>query len=72
MTNETDFALPGGGTLTVRPVTPEDDPFLLSVYDSTRAAELAQAAWAEGQREAFLKWQFDLPAPRVRRPLSRR
>ena len=44
----------------MRPVTADDDAFLLSVYDSTRAEELAQADWAEGQREAFLKWQFDL------------
>lgn len=41
-------------------MTDDDDAFLLSVYDSTRAEELAQAEWAEGQREAFLKWQFDL------------
>lgn len=46
--------------MTLRPVTADDDQFLLSVYDSTRAEELAQAEWAEGQREAFLKWQFDL------------
>jgi hypothetical protein len=52
--------LPRGGTLTLRRVTPDDDDFLLSVYDSTRAAELDQVQWAEGQREAFLKWQFDL------------
>ena len=52
--------LPRGGTLALRPVTADDDDFLLSVYDSTRAEELAQAQWAEGQREAFLKWQFDL------------
>ena len=53
-------ALPGGETLTLRAVTADDDAFLLSVYDSTRAEELAQTEWAEGQREAFLKWQFDL------------
>ena len=52
--------LPRGGTLSLRRVTSDDDAFLLSVYDSTRAEELAQAEWAEGQREAFLKWQFDL------------
>jgi GNAT superfamily N-acetyltransferase len=52
--------LPRGGMLTLRAVTPDDDAFLLSVYDSTRAEELAQTEWAEGQREAFLKWQFDL------------
>lgn len=52
--------LPRGGTLTLRAVTPDDDAFLLSVYDSTRAEELDQAQWAEGQREAFLKWQFEM------------
>jgi ribosomal protein S18 acetylase RimI-like enzyme len=60
MTNDTQMQLPRGGILTLRPVTPDDDAFLLSVYDSTRAEELAQVEWAEGQREAFLKWQFDL------------
>jgi GNAT superfamily N-acetyltransferase len=54
------LTLPGGGTLTLRPVTTSDEQFLLSVYDSTRADELAQADWQPGQREAFLKWQFDL------------
>ncbi len=46
--------------MTLRAVTANDDAFLLSVYDSTRAEELAQAQWAEGQREAFLKWQFEM------------
>src|SRR5688572_606002 len=59
MTN-TQITLPRGGILSLRPVTTDDDAFLLSVYDSTRAAELDQAPWAEGQREAFLKWQFDM------------
>lgn len=54
------FELPRGGTLSLRPVVSTDDDFLLAVYDSTRAEELAQAEWQEGQREAFLKWQFDL------------
>ena len=52
--------LPNGERLTLRPVTADDEAFLLSVYDSTRAEELAQAEWQEGQKEAFLKWQFDL------------
>jgi len=52
--------LPRGGILSLRPVTTDDDDFLLSVYDSTRAAELNQVQWEEGQREAFLKWQFDM------------
>ena len=53
-------ALPRGGTLTLRAVTADDDAFLLSVYDSTRAEELSQVQWEEGQREAFLKWQFEM------------
>jgi len=52
--------LPRGGILTLRKVTADDDGFLLSVYESTRAEELAQAEWQPGQKEAFLKWQFDL------------
>ena len=54
------FSLPHGERLILRPVTSDDDQFLLSVYDSTRAEELAQAEWQPGQREVFLKWQFDL------------
>jgi GNAT superfamily N-acetyltransferase len=54
------FTLPDGATIKLRPVTPEDDPFLLGVYASTRADELAQVEWQEGQKEAFLKWQFEM------------
>jgi len=54
------FQLPGGGTVELRPVSDSDNDFLLSVYASTREDELAQAEWAEGQKEMFLRWQFDL------------
>jgi len=53
------FTLPGGGEVELRPVTDADDEFLLSVYASTREEELSQVAWAEGQKEAFLRQQFD-------------
>jgi GNAT superfamily N-acetyltransferase len=46
--------------ITLRPVTKEDDPFLFEVYGSTRADELGQVEWAEGQQEVFVRWQFDL------------
>ena len=49
-----------GDRVTLRPVTTEDDQFLLAVYESTRADELAQVAWAPGQKEAFVRWQFEL------------
>lgn len=52
--------LPRGETLKLRPVTVDDEDFLLSVYASSRADELAQVQWQEGQKEAFVKWQFDL------------
>jgi RimJ/RimL family protein N-acetyltransferase len=45
-------------TATLRPVTPEDEAFLLEVYASTRAEELSRVPWDEAQREAFLKMQF--------------
>jgi len=54
------FELDGGGTVELRPVSASDDEFLLSLYASTREDELAQAEWAEGQKEMFLRWQFDL------------
>ena len=54
------FKLSDGGELFLRTVTAEDDEFLLLVYASTREAELDQVEWADGQREAFLKWQFDM------------
>lgn len=43
----------------LRPVTNADREFLLAVYGSTRDEELSQVAWAPGQREAFLRMQFD-------------
>ncbi|HEX6718171.1 MAG TPA: GNAT family N-acetyltransferase [Pyrinomonadaceae bacterium] len=54
------FQLPGGDTVELRPVSDSDNDFLLSVYASTREDELAQAEWAEGQKEMFLRWQLDL------------
>jgi len=52
--------LPSGESVTLRAVMPDDDSFLLSVYDSTRAEELAQVEWQPGQREVFVRWQFDM------------
>jgi GNAT superfamily N-acetyltransferase len=54
------FELSDGGVVELRPVTAGEDQFLLSVYASTRDAELSQVEWPEGQRELFLRWQFDL------------
>lgn len=54
------FQLSDGGTVQLRPVLESDNEFLLSVYGSTRAEELNQVEWAEGQKEMFLRWQLDL------------
>ena len=42
-----------------RPVAPGDDEFLLDVYASTRADEMALVPWADEQKRAFLRMQFD-------------
>lgn len=44
--------------VTFRPVTPEDEPFLLRVYGSTRLEELALTNWDQAQRDAFVQMQF--------------
>jgi ribosomal protein S18 acetylase RimI-like enzyme len=46
-------------SVSLRPATVADREFLIAVYDSTRAEELAQVAWEEGQKEAFVRWQFE-------------
>lgn len=43
---------------TLRPVQPDDEPFLLSVYASTREEELAPVPWTAEQKQAFLAQQF--------------
>lgn len=45
--------------ITLRPVVAEDDAFLLSVYASTRADELARVPWNADQKDAFVRMQFD-------------
>jgi ribosomal protein S18 acetylase RimI-like enzyme len=42
----------------LRPVTPADDAFLLSVYASTRADELKLTPWTPEQKQAFVSMQF--------------
>lgn len=45
-------------SLLFRPSTPSDDDFLLSVYASTRAQELALTNWGEAQKSSFLQMQY--------------
>lgn len=45
-------------SIALRPATPEDEPFLLEVYASTRAPEMALAPWTDAQKDAFVRQQF--------------
>ena len=45
-------------SITFRPTGPDDEPFLLEVYASTRSQEMAAVPWSDAQREAFLKMQY--------------
>src|SRR5437899_9688391 len=45
--------------ITLRNASDNDAAFLLEVYGSTRADELALVPWSNEQKEAFLRFQFD-------------
>ncbi len=45
--------------ISLRPASPEDEHFLLKLYASTRQEEMALLNWPEGQKEAFLRMQFN-------------
>ena len=45
--------------VTLRPVGPADRDFLIEVYGSTRADELALVPWTDEQRQAFIQYQFN-------------
>ncbi len=44
--------------VTLRPETEDDIPFLLAVYASTRADEMALVPWTQAQKDAFVLMQF--------------
>jgi GNAT superfamily N-acetyltransferase len=44
--------------VTLRPIGSGDEPFLLRVYASTRADELAPVPWDDEQKAAFVAQQF--------------
>jgi ribosomal protein S18 acetylase RimI-like enzyme len=43
---------------TLRPATEADEAFLLAVYTSTRAEEMAPTGWSDEQKAAFCAMQF--------------
>ena len=50
----------GSSNITLRPVGPDDHEFLVEVYGSTRADELALVPWTNEQQQAFVRSQFAL------------
>jgi ribosomal protein S18 acetylase RimI-like enzyme len=44
--------------ITLRDASDSDRPFLLEIYASTRAAEMALVPWTEPQKRAFVEMQF--------------
>jgi ribosomal protein S18 acetylase RimI-like enzyme len=52
--------MPNSVGVSTRPVTDADQEFLIGVYASSRAAELAQVAWDESQKDAFIRWQYEM------------
>jgi ribosomal protein S18 acetylase RimI-like enzyme len=47
------------GNISLRPALPDDSDFLLSLYASTREAELQMFGWSEAQLDAFIRMQFN-------------
>ena len=45
--------------ISLRPICPDDDPFLYQVFASTRERELQVTGWDEAQKRAFLTMQFN-------------
>ncbi|MBM3784191.1 MAG: GNAT family N-acetyltransferase [Acidobacteria bacterium] len=47
-------------TITLRPCTEADEPFLFEVYASSRDRELAAVPWPAGVKVNFLRGQYEL------------
>lgn len=50
---------PEQANITLRPVEPADYDFLVEIYGSTRADEMALVPWTDEQRLAFVRAQFN-------------
>jgi GNAT superfamily N-acetyltransferase len=48
----------GSANITLRPVCADDYDFLVAVYGSTRAEEMALVPWTTEQQQAFIRAQF--------------
>lgn len=45
-------------SITLRPVSPDDERFLIEVYGSTRVDELNLTNWSQRERQVFVEMQF--------------
>jgi ribosomal protein S18 acetylase RimI-like enzyme len=52
--------MPNNLEVSLRPVTDADQEFLIGVYAGTRADELAQTDWDDSQKDAFIRWQYEM------------
>jgi ribosomal protein S18 acetylase RimI-like enzyme len=52
--------------VSLRPITPEDVPFLAAVYASTRWDELAPTGWSDEEKAVFCRRQFDAQSAHYR------
>lgn len=53
-------------SISLRPITPEDDSFLAGLYASTRAEELAVTGWSDEDKAVFCRRQFDAQSAHYR------
>ena len=53
-------------SISLRPITPEDESFLAGLYASTRAEELAVTGWSDEEKAVFCRKQFDAQSAHYR------
>ena len=54
----TEVIQPNTARIALRPVQPDDEPFLFELYSSTRREEIAAFGWDSAQADMFLRLQF--------------
>lgn len=59
MTHDSDQASAVSQSVSLRPATSADESFLIDVYASTRADEMALLPWSDEQKRAFVLAQFN-------------
>lgn len=47
------------GAIALRPVRPEDDPFLREIFQASRSEMLARIPWTEAQKAALCQSQYE-------------